>query len=295
MTVNSGMIILGFAHRAGKRAAGRAWRRVCRAGLAALMLALAAVAATGRPAHATMDDLAVTWARAEVAVPAGVAGPRPVIGVASSEPVRRALARIVAGARVPAVVFLHGCDGVGEEEESLKLILMQSGYATFMPNSFARAGRRANCVPGVQATGLFPEALELRRREVEYAIDRLHDLAWVDQSRIYAVGFSEGAMAVASYDRPDVAGLVILGWHCQGNPPFDGIKARADVPVLAVIGADDPWYAAKPGVHCGDLFDGRENARSLVLPDNGHVLINSPNVENADRAKAAILEFLRTF
>jgi len=236
------------------------------------------------------DGVTATWERAAVALPAGLAGTRPVIGIANERVVKAALARIDRRAHASVVVFLHGCNGVGEEEESLKLILMQNGYATFMPNSFARAGRLSNCVSGEQITGLNPEALTWRQEEIDFAVTQLHALPWV--GRVYAIGFSEGAMAVASYPGDDLAGLIILGWHCQGNPPFDGIKARPNLPVLSVIGDQDPWYRARADYHCGDLFEGRSNARSVILPHNGHAIINSPDVANAEAARKAILEFL---
>ena len=260
---------------------GRTW-------LLAVMLAVALLF-RAEPGHA-VDGVAATWERAAVALPAGLAGTRPVIGNANESAVKAALARIDGAAGASAVVFLHGCEGVGEEEESLKLILMQNGYATFMPNSFARTGRRSNCLSGEQITGFNPAALEWRREEIKFAVAQLLKLPWV--ARVFAIGFSEGAMAVASYPGDDLAGLVILGWHCQGNPPFDGIKAPSSLPVLAVIGDQDPWYRARPDYHCGNLFDGRSDARSVILPGNGHAIINSPDVTNAETARAAILEFL---
>lgn len=242
-----------------------------------------------KPGHAG-DGVVATWERAAVALPAGLAGTRPVIGIANEGSIKAALAGIDARAKAPAVVFLHGCAGVGDEEESLKLILMQQGYATFMPNSFARAGRLSNCVSDAQVTGLNPVALEWRREELEFAVAELRRLPWV--AKVFAIGFSEGAMAVASYPGDDLSGLVILGWHCQGNPPFDGIKAQPNLPVLSVIGDQDPWYRARPDYHCGNLFEGRSNARSVILPGNGHAIINSPNVTNAETARTEILEFL---
>ncbi len=59
-----------------------------------------------------------------------------------------------------------------------------------------------------------------------------------------------------------------------------------------MIGGADPWYQAKRGKHCGQVFDGRPAATSVVLPGNGHSIVNSPIVENAQAATEALLRFL---
>lgn len=249
-------------------------------------LVLGAVPAAAEP------DVAVTWERAHVALPRHLTGGRPIFGLWREPAVRDAVGNIAAASRSPAVVLLHGCNGIGEEEEIVKLILAENGFAVFLPNSFARPGRRPNCDVASYAISLMPQAHEFRLQEIEHALARLGALPWIDADRIFLMGFSEGGMAAAAYDGDQVAGVVIAGWHCQGREPYLGIKAPRRVPVLAIIGEDDPWYRAKRGRHCGQVFDGRPGARSLVLPGNGHAIVNSPIVENARIATEALLRFL---
>ena len=260
--------------------------------LAGIGVAIAVVGDRSLSARAVGIETASTWQMAEVAIPAGVFAARPLLGTAEDPALAAALGSDTADPLVPAVIFMHGCSGIGDEERSLKLILMEAGYATFLPNSFARTGRVSNCVPSSKEIGLSPEALSYRLEEIGYAIEQVRALNWIDAERVFAIGFSEGAMAVASYPANDLAGLVVLAWHCHGRPPFDGIKAAPSVPVLAIIGEDDPWYRAMDGKHCGEWFGPDRRGQSLVLQGNSHALINSPIVENAERAKGAILEFL---
>lgn len=239
------------------------------------------------------STVASTWERAEVALPASVTGALPVLGLWLEPAVQQAVRSIDESVQAPAVVFLHGCNGIGREEESAKLILLESGVAAFFPDSFARRGRAANCLPERHATALFPQAHPFRQQEIAYALAQVHKLPWVDQNRVFLMGFSEGAMAVAYFNGSGIAGQVILGWHCQGHPPYVGLRTAVTVPVLAIIGADDPWYAGRHGRHCGEVFEPERPARSLVLPGNGHAVLNSPIVANADLARKAILDFLR--
>ncbi len=237
-------------------------------------------------------DVSATWQRAYVSIPGHIFGGRPILGKWRDAFVQNGLQRIPDGTNMAAIIFLHGCSGIAREEEAARLMFMEAGYATFFPDSFARSRRRSNCSLEDHRTSLAPEAHSYRVEEIRYALEQVRSLPWIDQSRVFVMGFSEGGMAVANYPGNGLAGLVITGWHCQGRPPNVGIKSDATVPVLAILGGEDPWYAAKRGEHCGQVFNGRPDATSLVLPGNGHAIVNSPILENAERAKDAIISFL---
>jgi dienelactone hydrolase len=260
--------------------------------LCAAALALALVAPGAASAQANDRGVAATWERAQVGLPREFTGHRPVLGLMSDAAVAAALQRPAAAARVPVVLLLHGCNGFGVEEENLRLFLIENGFPVFMPDSFARAGRQSNCATVAGATALEPLAPTMRLEEIDYALDRLAALGFVD--RVFLVGSSEGGQAVASQRASPLplAGVVVLSWHCQGREPFAGVKAPPEVPVLAVIGDNDPWYRARAGRHCGEVFAGRRDARSIVLPGGGHAVFSGADIANGELARAAILEFL---
>lgn len=235
--------------------------------------------------------VAATWERAQVALPRSFAQGRPLLGLTADPAIRAALAAHAPEPRGPAVLVLHGCNGIGLEEQNLRLILQEQGYPVFMPDSFARTERRANCAVNTGATALAPEALGLRLEEIDYALGQLSALGFVD--RVFLVGYSEGGQAVARQARSPlpVAGVVVLGWHCQGREP--GVAMPPAVPVLAVIGDSDPWYRVRPGLHCGEVIGARGDAQSIVLPANGHAILTSPIAGNAERARNAIVDFLK--
>jgi len=256
------------------------------------VLAAVLLACVGFPV-AAQDDVAVTWERAQVALPRLAPELRPVIGLLQEADVQRALAEIPAGARFPVVLYMHGCSGMDVEEESAKLFLMESGYPVFMPDSFARRGRQSNCALVRRTTGGASGAPFLRLAEIRYALDELARLPFVD--RVFLVGYSEGGLAVANVEQSPVplAGIVVMSWHCQGHEEFSGIKAPPDVPVLALIGDNDRWYAARQGRHCGEVFGDRAASRSIVLPGNDHAVFTAPSLANVERARGAILAFLK--
>lgn len=239
------------------------------------------------------EELALTWQRAHVALPRLHPAGRPTLGLLRDADVQAALAQMPADLRVPAVLLMHGCNGIGDEEESTKLFLMDQGYPVFLPDSFARPGRRSNCAVGTATTAYAPEAPGLRLSELDYALTKLSTLGFVD--RVFLLGYSEGGLAVASVERSPVpiAGIAITAWHCQGRDGFVGIKAPREVPVLAILGDADPWYRSRGGRHCGEVFDDRPDARSIVLPGNAHQIFTSPIVANAERARDAVLAFLK--
>lgn len=239
------------------------------------------------------DDVAATWQRAEVALPAPAFGPRHLIGLMADAEVRSALEAAPRDRRLPAALVLHGCSGFGIEEINAKLFLVENGYPVFMPDSFARRGRQSNCATRTGAVGLSPGSPYLRLEEIDYALAALAGLGFVD--RVFLVGLSEGGLAVASVDRSPlpIAGIVVLSWHCQGREPHAGIKAPDEVPVLAMIGDSDPWYRPLAGRHCGEMFAGRKHATSLVLPGNGHAVFTSAIAENQAHALDAIRAFLK--
>lgn len=276
------------ALRNAARGAGhlRRWGLACLVALAPVILCPDAPAAE--------DEAAATWTRAHVALPRLATRQRPVLGRLGDADVQLGLSAVPAGLSVPAVLLLHGCSGIGAEEESAKLFFMELGYPVFMPDSFARRGRQSNCAVRAVQTALAPGTPHLRLAEIDYALAALAALGFVE--RVFLVGYSEGGLAVAAVERSPLplAGIVVLAWHCQGREPHVGIKAPPDVPVLAVIGDNDPWYKARAGRHCGEVFGERRRAISLVLPGNGHEVLTSESPANAARALDAIRAFLAT-
>lgn len=243
------------------------------------------------------DHAATAWNQAFVALPSSLTG-RPLLGRMTDPEIQNLLGQLAVttvsnAPLIPAVIFMHGCDGMGREGQAYRYLLSLNDMAMFAPDSFAAVDRRANCDTSRHSTSQFPEAEDRRDRELQYAIDAVKRLPGFDPERIYLAGFSEGAVAVARYQGNDVAGLIITGWHCHGNAKNTGIQSGKKIPVLAIVGADDPWYRSKTGLDCGTYLAGRPHSESVALPNNGHRIVTSPDIDNARTAKQLILRFLQ--
>ncbi len=95
--------------------------------------------------------------------------------------------KIKPGAKLPVVLYMHGCEGIRRQAGHYRELLLSLGYGVFMPDSFRRPGRRA-----CDQHGSLSYRVRLRLEEVEYAVARIKELSWVDQSRVVLMGFSEG-------------------------------------------------------------------------------------------------------
>lgn len=177
------------------------------------------------------------------------------------------------GARVPAVIYVHGCQGPAASH-AWATVLNNLGYAFFAPDSFQRTNRVAGCYDG----GSFSRRMRMRNEEILYALHQVRSLQWVDQKRLVLMGKSEGGAAVARFGEDGFKAHIILAYDCRstGGSP----AAPSDVAVLNVVGANDPREG---------LCANRRNfggSKSVALQGQGHNMV--PYI-----AGATVTEFLK--
>ena len=96
------------------------------------------------------------------------------------------------------------------------------------------------------------------------------------------MGHSEGGMA--AYTTPELGfkGVIISGFTCRIQ---GGVRAKSDVPVLALNWERDPWFAKpdRPYRTCRDtpLWQRRPDAQELILPGQGHATADEPSARDA--------------
>ncbi len=172
---------------------------------------------------------------------------------------------VKAGAKAPAVLFLHGCSGLIRGGIGYRIMLVTEGYVVFEPDAFARPGYSCDT-----------SSIANRREEVAYALGQIRALPWVDHDRIILMGFSQGGKTVGSWEEPGFAAHVILDAPATARAP-------ANVPVLAIAGAEDSY--ANSSSYKTKSRAGASN--SILIAGADHGIFHLPE------AKEAIRNFLR--
>lgn len=239
-------------------------------------------------------DIVRTWTQALVVLPSAGDG-EPLMARRSARELARAVNRLPRGTTYPTVVFLHGCTGIGNLE--FLRDLGRHGFAVVAPDSFARRYRPLQCDPDTQRGGRNLFVYDFRSAELTYALERIHQLAWVDLENLFLIGASEGGVTAALFRAKVFNARVIVQWTCTGAPLVEGLDAPRDTPILAIVREDDPYYAPTntPGQqgHCGLYMEGRIAGRSLILPAASGPAAHDVLVD--PEAMDAIVAFLNEF
>lgn len=201
-------------------------------------------------------------------------------------------APVAPGSALPLVIYLHGCAGLGRDDDPKLERLALRGYAAIAPDSFARRARPDSCELATRRGGLERTVLFLRQAEARYALERALRLPWVDPGAVFLLGFSEGGTAAATVDTGRVlAGRIIEAWTCHSPwREYNGLNSPPGEPVLALLASRDPWYRVwyQYG-DCGDFFRA-DGSRSVVFDERQ--LADSHSVLWHDDARAELEAFL---
>jgi dienelactone hydrolase len=153
------------------------------------------------------------------------------------------LARPDGAGPFPAIVGLHGCDGMHETTmPKLVVDLVASGYVTLLVDSFATRGIDHACTYNAAM------AIVLRRMSDAYgALAFLAHQPFVDSRRVAVAGFSQGGwLTLLLADTRSSGSFVVpsdlrLGAAVAFYPPCSATGLRPGIPTLILIGAVDDW------------------------------------------------------
>lgn len=170
----------------------------------------------------------------------------------------------------PAVVLLHGCNGVGRLYIQWAARLRSWGYATLIVDSFKPRGVRSKCGHPTQGPG----RLRDRVQDAYAALRYLRGRPDVQPAHIALMGWSMGGTTTLLAMWSRVAGL---------EPPGEGFRAAIAfypgcfdaagyrAPLLILIGRRDDWASAE---RCQRLAEGRpagnERVALVVYPNAYH-------------------------
>jgi dienelactone hydrolase len=204
--------------------------------------------------------------------------------------------------RFPAMVVLHGCDGVGPHYRDWARELAGWGYVALLVDSFRPRGYRTVCNRGMDVPPL------VQAQDAFDAAAYLRSLANVRADRIGVIGFSHGGWAVlkavlADTVRQDRAlpFAAAIAFYPGCDPPDSALASDT----LILIGDADDWtpvarcerwrHAVETGGHALEMkiypgalhgFDARTPPRMYA----GHHV--GRNQEAAEDAVAATRSFL---
>lgn len=177
--------------------------------------------------------------------------------------------------KVPVVLHMHGCTGIQGADGGWAHNYADMGYLTIMPNSFKRPNRRSMCD---SRNWLYRS--QLRIEEIDYAIEQVLKIPWVDQNKIFLSGFSEGGNTLSFYTGEKFQAYIIIGTNCKHA---GGIRAPKNIPVLNIVGQLDHYPGYGEGCNVNRSIGG---SRRVIVRGAGH------DVSNEDEARRAAREFL---
>ena len=266
-----------------REAGGMATRAAAAAVCAMALGACAAVADLSN----VPSDIVRTWDRAVVVLPSE--GGMPVVARMDDGRIARWRKTRPPGRTFPVVLYMHGCDGIGNL--AFFRALANAGYAVVAPDSMARRFRPLQCDPKTRTGGYHLFVYDFRLAEISYALERLESIDWIDRGNLFLAGASEGGVATALYRGDAFRARIIAQWTCHGAPVVHGLAAPPETPVLAIVNGGDPWYGARRTSgqrgDCGAFMAGHLLSRSIVLDDSAthDVFADPANVK-------AMLDFL---
>jgi dienelactone hydrolase len=187
------------------------------------------------------------------------------------------VAAIEASGERDAVVFLHGCGGIKNDEIGWSKFFTNLGYVVVLPDSFAIKGRPLNCsststTPTTGAIGIH-DLMNLRIREFRLTSEKLRSMKNIRKT--FVVGFSEGGAVANMLHNPNLFdGLISISSYC-----ISPAATPKQIPVLTIDFESDPWFRMKN--MCKNKYQNHEKYTQVTLTGNGHSAFPNKIAEEA--------------
>lgn len=227
---------------------------------------------------------------------AAKAAPLPIEIPTDDKPLQALLYRPEGSGPFPAIVALHGCDGLRERNGDIRRPvedwgqrLSAAGFVVVFPDSYGSRGLSQQC------SARTPQIRPDRERVADSraARDWLQQQDFVRKDRVSLLGWANGGIAALwvvrpslepDDDRPDFRSAAVLYPGCRrlGDTAWS-----ARVPTLILIGALDNWTPAK---HCEDMVKnarGRSAQVVIVKYKGAHHAFDYDNQPLKQRRKIA--------
>ena len=198
--------------------------------------------------------------------------------------------------RLPVVIYLHGCSGIWHGTHRRMQFLAGNGFMVIAPASLARKKYPRSCKVDTYKAGLYRQTLKMRQADAGYAIEQVKAMPFVDADRVVLMGLSQGGITTATFEARNkgqsVSARIIEGWTCHDRwPEYNGVRAPASEPVLALVGSKDPWFQKVSTGDCQRFLNPRNGSKSVVYKDA--LLSGKHELLEFNSPKKEVLQFLR--
>lgn len=214
-------------------------------------------------------DMSFVWAKTMVLVPG-----EPYLKTVETWPAGEFQALFPESEKLPTLIFLHGCNGFSLRfrQADYPRAAVRADFAVFIPDSFARPGRKQYC------GGVPPDVIATRHAEIDEVYRRVLEIPWVDKSNIFLGGHSEGALTTALYPGGQFNAYFIMGWTCtSATRAYDGIAIPRGRPVLSIVGTEDDYYKGRANQGRCSVAGRPGGSQSIVLDGVGHEVNDHPD------------------
>lgn len=216
----------------------------------------------------------------------------------------------------PAVILMHGCNGLGRATAQGMAHhvghLLESGFITLVVDSFTARGIDTTCTSNRKMA----EATLYRQFDALHAMFFLREQVFVDPENIFLVGLSQGGSVVAKLagDRLSSIARKVMLEENPTEPWFRAIVAyypwcplvpkRLETPLLVLVGELDDWT---PSLMCfwhkavvrgapyeAVIYDGAHHSFDLPIPVQsfaGHTVGGHP--EAALQSRRRMVDWFR--
>lgn len=193
----------------------------------------------------------------------------------------------------PAVVLLHGCDGIGAWNDEWQHRLTTWGYVVLDVDSFTPRGEDSICENVSAVTS------SIRALDAHGAKNYLVSLDYVDSVRIGVVGMSHGGTGVLSAVSAQTVSIFDAFQAAVAFYPWCDELKEINAPLLTLIGAKDELT---PASRCKETFSNVRSDHDVdleIYPEAYHwfdlegidqELLGHPLRYNADAASDAVMK-----
>ncbi len=235
----------------------------------------------------TSQSLKAAVDHAWVSLPASVTGGAVYSGLLKDAP--------RSTGKAPVVVFVHGSSGVAPAiKEWQKWLATDLGIASLAADSMQLPDRMTYKSP--VAKEQYELVHNMRSQELAAAMAAVPLLPWANSQRVVIAGTSEGAVAVARYQKtaaaPQEAGRMIFSWSCEDNYHVQSHQSHIPntLPVLNVMSSTDVYFSPSNSWlgnnqalgHCGKVLADNKVSSIVLIPGAPHTLFNLPQARQAE-------------